>query len=1295
MNSFIETLNVWGQHALRFAWPMLWQSSLLILLLFALDFILRRKVRAAVRYALWCLVLVKLLLPPSLALPTSVAWWLRQPTAPAPAPVPTQQPATVVVTYPNTDAAALPSPRTIPAAIRPVQPSTPISRAAWALGGWSLISLGLLFWLGVRWRHVTQLHRSSVPTSAQAERSELDALFESAKRLAGVRQSVPCQLIERPMSPAVCGLFRPVILLPRLLADQLPAGQLRAILLHELIHLRRRDVWVNCLQALLQIVFWWHPLLWLANARIRRLREEAVDDAVMLALADQADAYAPTLLEVARLAFYRPLTALGLVGILESRRGLRQRIERLTTFNAPRRAGLSVVSLLLIAAVTALAVPMGQAPPKAAAPTLAAAPNPPTSQTDAQSAKKIDPSFELQADSVTHDQSTGIVQADGHVTMKSPEGTIIRADSVTYDPAHENIRATSNRATGRVAQVMHTSLPGSNGLTTNAMQALLMAAAIQTDFARNVTVLSNDVVILNNERNLFGVADSAEINTQSGQLRANHVRCPDGEGNAMFFEQVDMPIDPRSLQIELLVRGPNSLDYTNAAYQRVIAKVKGLRSPDVKTPRQALYEKLSGIHIQEIKFDHLPLTEAIHILSDEVKKQDADGRGIHFLFRPSTDPASTNPSPEEFDFSAVSVTLTLHDVRAIDVLDGVAHAADRPIKYAFEDYAVILSPKSSNEPPPLFIRRFKIDPSMLAEALMKFDPAARDIQSPTLNPTVSSADSGVALSTNLLIRFFAAAGIDLDPAKGTSIFYKDRSGDLLIRATAEDLDRVEKLLVSMASPAPWKYEKMRSILAELDHATEPPTAAAFVQHGRLLFELGKLDEAETELRSALALEPESKAAQYYLDLVQQARNRPAGQTPQSTPNIRRSYVNPNTSSQQSAPDNSTNLYIRRFKVDPSTFYQGLESAGVLSTSNLVAQPRTNVMNGVTIAVKKFFANFNVNLDLPKSVFFNDREGTLLVRATTQDLDLIEAAIQTLNEMPLQVTLRVKFVEITQDNAMLGFDWFLGNVRMNNSAGVNPSTPGSSATPSGVFPGGGAPSDSAIRSNSAPASPLPGQLTGILTDPQYHAVIEALQHDKKVNLLSDGQVTTLSGRQAQLQVVDMKMIVTNINPQALKPPGIASSKLVDALQTTVLPCGPILDVIPTISPDGYTIHLKVTASLVEFLGYEDAAKTDLVTVYLKDKKAQVPRPMPRIRNRQLSTEAIVWDGQTVVLSGLIAPETPAANGRTAGAGQNPSTKKNLIVFITPALIDQAGNRVHSDDDESMRVIANTIPPPNPR
>lgn len=357
MTSFIETVNHWGDLFLNSAWPMFWQSSLLIAIIFVLDFVLRRKIRAAIRYALWLMVLVKLLLPPSLALPTSLAWWVL-PTPPAPAK---PQTTTFVVTYGDSDQSTPIFPLQSQPIPPPIQPK--LSSAAWTLAASGVISAGLLAWLMVRWWQINRKSRRA-KTSEQ-----LIPILDETRRSAHLRPDIRLKLTEGSMSPAVCGLFRPVILLPQSLVEKLSAGQLRAVLLHEAIHLRRGDVWVNCAQALLQIVYWWHPLLWLTNARIRRAREEAVDDAVMLALREDADIYAPTLLEVAKFAFRRPLASLGLVGILESRSALRQRIERLMDFDAPRKAGLTIVSILGILVFSVVALPMGQAPEKTNAPT--------------------------------------------------------------------------------------------------------------------------------------------------------------------------------------------------------------------------------------------------------------------------------------------------------------------------------------------------------------------------------------------------------------------------------------------------------------------------------------------------------------------------------------------------------------------------------------------------------------------------------------------------------------------------------------------------------------------------------------------------------------------------------------------------------------------------------------------------------------------------------------------------------------------------------------------------------------
>ena len=99
MNSSIETLNHWGGNFLHIAAPMLWQSSLLIAILLAFDFLMRRHLRASIRYALWLVVLVKLILPPTLALPTSPVWWLHKTPPPVEVKIPVKK---FTVTYDQT-----------------------------------------------------------------------------------------------------------------------------------------------------------------------------------------------------------------------------------------------------------------------------------------------------------------------------------------------------------------------------------------------------------------------------------------------------------------------------------------------------------------------------------------------------------------------------------------------------------------------------------------------------------------------------------------------------------------------------------------------------------------------------------------------------------------------------------------------------------------------------------------------------------------------------------------------------------------------------------------------------------------------------------------------------------------------------------------------------------------------------------------------------------------------------------------------------------------------------------------
>jgi hypothetical protein len=153
-----------------------------------------------------------------------------------------------------------------------------------------------------------------------------------------------------------------VILIPEMLAERLEPEARRDVLLHEMAHVRRGDLWAGTIEILLLAVYWWHPLVWVTRARLRRLREEIADAVVVVEGQREAGRYAETLLRVAKAAVGRPLLTVGLMGIVESGGTLRRRVKVLLD-DCPRRAPRLGWSGWLGWVVVALMVlPMGEGP---------------------------------------------------------------------------------------------------------------------------------------------------------------------------------------------------------------------------------------------------------------------------------------------------------------------------------------------------------------------------------------------------------------------------------------------------------------------------------------------------------------------------------------------------------------------------------------------------------------------------------------------------------------------------------------------------------------------------------------------------------------------------------------------------------------------------------------------------------------------------------------------------------------------------------------------------------------------
>ena len=272
INACVTGLNSLGRGFCGHAAAMFLQVSVLVAVLLASDILLRHRVRATIRYWIWMLVFVKLLLPPTFSLPTGIGYWCGEcvplsPTVATPALDRAEPPWARGGETPGT-AAAMPTgdrPDSNRAAAEPVGSAvTTYERLTWRGAVFLLWGGGVLIlggWVIQRLFFVRRLIAQSRPVQGEA----LDML-DQCRRQMSIRHNVGLRLSAGSFSPAVCGLLKPTILVPSALLERLSPDRLRPVLIHELAHVKRADLWINCLQTALQIIYFYNPLVWLASA---------------------------------------------------------------------------------------------------------------------------------------------------------------------------------------------------------------------------------------------------------------------------------------------------------------------------------------------------------------------------------------------------------------------------------------------------------------------------------------------------------------------------------------------------------------------------------------------------------------------------------------------------------------------------------------------------------------------------------------------------------------------------------------------------------------------------------------------------------------------------------------------------------------------------------------------------------------------------------------------------------------------------------------------------------------------
>jgi type II secretory pathway component GspD/PulD (secretin) len=447
-----------------------------------------------------------------------------------------------------------------------------------------------------------------------------------------------------------------------------------------------------------------------------------------------------------------------------------------------------------------------------------------------------------------------------------------------------------------------------------------------------------------------------------------------------------------------------------------------------------------------------------------------------------------------------------------------------------------------------------------------------------------------------------------------------------------------------------KLDELEQTIAATE-AEFQPQVEQLVKEGRALYEEARFDEATSKLEEALTLSPKNKSAPYYLMLIREAK-------------IARA---------------SKDLQTKMFNIHQPTFEKNLK--GLRKISNGVTALN---LNDSLAMFRAMLADLGAKMDPPKAMFFNDRTGQLMVRAAKEDFDIIEKTLQMLNQAPPQLTIEARFCEVViGDGEVPDYAKLLDVALTNAAAPSNLRKEHQAAFANATSPLYGTGAGMLDDTNAAAAT-----LSGILTAAQYKEVLRRLEKQKGVDLLSLPKVTTLSGRQAQIKVVDIKYIVTGMaTSPATNLPGAKGKPGEPVPITEPFELGPVLDVVPSVLADGQSIQMTVIPSVMEFLGYEGAS----------EKRAPMSRvdsaPQPRFRKRLVVSSATVRDGHTLVLAGGICRDEIKVEKGWVRSGSVVDTKgvarstggqrKALLVFVTPTLIDAAGNRVHSEEELMKR------------
>jgi beta-lactamase regulating signal transducer with metallopeptidase domain len=957
----------------------------------------------------------------------------------------------------------------------------------------------------------------------------------------GLRTSLSLKESARLRGPIAFGVFRPTIILPAGFARRFTAAQQDAMLAHEIAHLAARDPLWHLLADLAAALLWWHPLVWWARHRLHVANEAAADLASLL-VADGPQVLAECLVELGNRLTQSE--ALGWLGVTGFRSQLGRRVEQLLSLHHGewrpldrwRSALAKVLGALAVVALTLFATAWAL----------------PQSVTQGDDMRTIRQSWKQSLAAFALLASASLEQG---VAAESTSGT-----QPAPPASGSSLGATEARE--------------SSGIEIEAKETKLNRETGEFMARGSVRLRSRTFEL-----------STGEIH---GNLRTGTIR-PNGETRVRFFAKAsgsESLVPSESIRFR-----QNDTGGELAASDRVFQVRAESGAVDQATD-------MVRLNVVSLKSGETELTADTATLNPKERELTASGN-----VQLKVTPNSINlPQPDPGTMERYGL-----------VPQATASAPAPAVQPAPPAPAAVPAAQRAPQMDPRMMERYGIQPSDGAAAPADNKSSAEENRrrmmlrygleprSPAGTPAAAGRSEGIQSGAGYGSGFGGGGGGMVGGPLKSSSALEGRLEQIQFDEVVFDgipLPEVLHYLNEESRARDPEKKGVNLLINPNSPPLRPPSPLVDPTTGQLI---PAPSPEPTDMNNVLIrfnLPLRDVRLKDVLDAVVRVADWPI------------QYSMEDYGVVFSAKSAQEDLETRVFKVDPNAFAEGLRDMGFTAAGTVT--PGSTSSAGQPIAttpdpprtaqdtVRAFFRAAGFDINPPNQMFFNDRRGLLMVRASSSELDHVQKAIEVLNVTSPQLTIEAKLVEITQgDVKALGFDWFMGN---------------------------------RLGGQGSPIPAVATNLTGILTEPQVRLVLKALEQRDGVKVLATPRVTTLSGRQMQLQI-----------------DGVLS-----------------LDVLPLVSADGYSIQMTVIASL-------DTADRSATATKLS----------------RISTSAVVWDGQTVVLGGLQKTE-PFRSGNAPG-----EARKNVMLLITPTIIDPAGNRVHTADNlpYDPSFVPPQIPPNN--